>query len=245
MGDPASVESSGVGTRFLYFASIYFVATGTLYLWGYWGFFAINVLAYISTADIVKVTLYPVIVVLIGCVGGVLVGELGGADFLLSGIPDKSRLKDWRAWRRPKSIFLLAVIAGMVVDVFRSESGWFIAALLVALPVASTLRRTRLFASLLPNEAARANVLYVLALVPGFSFATGRDAAFRVALGSSAYFVQGEQLSRLEALSGSSPETRWKFLGPISDYVFFASEDNKSIIIARADKFDGFSLKVP
>jgi hypothetical protein len=45
---------------YLYFSSVYAVTVGVLYLWGYWSTFGVNILEYLSLADIVKTAAYPV-----------------------------------------------------------------------------------------------------------------------------------------------------------------------------------------
>ena len=45
---------------YVYFGSLYFVSVGALYLWGYWSAFNINILAYLSLADVLKLTAYPI-----------------------------------------------------------------------------------------------------------------------------------------------------------------------------------------
>ncbi len=69
-------------STYLYFSSLYFVTVGVLYLWGYWTTFEVNILEYLSLADIVKSTAYPIastfIFFVIGVIGILFTGTHPG-----------------------------------------------------------------------------------------------------------------------------------------------------------------------
>ena len=54
----------------------YLISVGTCYLFGYWGAFGINVLEFISFADLGAVAVYPLMVSLVFALAGVLFSEL-------------------------------------------------------------------------------------------------------------------------------------------------------------------------
>jgi hypothetical protein len=45
---------------YAYWAPAYFICVATLYLWGYWAMFEVNVLEHIGVTDIIKAAAYPV-----------------------------------------------------------------------------------------------------------------------------------------------------------------------------------------
>jgi hypothetical protein len=58
-GAPAAVLPRE-GVSYLYFGSLYFVTLGVLYLWGYWSSFGIDILEYISVAEVLELMAHPV-----------------------------------------------------------------------------------------------------------------------------------------------------------------------------------------
>jgi hypothetical protein len=67
--------SKPAGNTF-YFLTIYCVSVGVLHLWGFWSKFKINILEYISVADVIRPTAYPIASVFVFLVIGAGLGEL-------------------------------------------------------------------------------------------------------------------------------------------------------------------------
>lgn len=60
---------------YVYWGSMYFITVATLYLWGYWSEFDINILEYVDLTDIAKTAAYPVASTFISILLGVILGE--------------------------------------------------------------------------------------------------------------------------------------------------------------------------
>jgi hypothetical protein len=61
------------------------LAVAACYLFGYWGFFGINVLEFVSFADLAKLAVYPLLASLLFAALGIVVAELTTARYLPAG----------------------------------------------------------------------------------------------------------------------------------------------------------------
>ena len=80
-------EQSGRNSlgKYAYVSSLYFLAVGVLYLWGYWPSFGVNVLEYAGLTDIIKTAAYPVASLFVFFAVGAVFGELLASDALPPG----------------------------------------------------------------------------------------------------------------------------------------------------------------
>ena len=67
--------SKPAGNTF-YILTMYCVSVGVLHLWGFWSKFKINILEYISVADVIRSTAYLIASVFVFLVIGAGLGEL-------------------------------------------------------------------------------------------------------------------------------------------------------------------------
>ena len=75
--------SKGRIASYLYFSSLYFIATGVLYLWGYWTPFNVNILEYMSLSDVLKTTAYSIALTAGITMVGTLLGAFSTTNFYI------------------------------------------------------------------------------------------------------------------------------------------------------------------
>lgn len=72
----AAITEPKPSIRYVYLVSGYSVLVCTLYLWGYWSTFNINILQYADVSSILKLAAFPLIVGLSGLMLGSVFGHL-------------------------------------------------------------------------------------------------------------------------------------------------------------------------
>lgn len=63
-------------TPYVPWLSVYSITAGTLYLWGYWSKFNVNILEYIGLMDLAIAAAFPLLSAVVGIVGGMILGQI-------------------------------------------------------------------------------------------------------------------------------------------------------------------------
>lgn len=174
------------------FGAPYLVAVGACYLFGYWGAFQINVLEYISFADVAKLAVYPLMASLIFALAGVAFSELVHAPHFPPGGGNNTAVgrfgfKHWRL------LLGAQIVLAVLVAIYAPEPGkWFVVATLMSL-FSTPLTHIEKVIEIFPNPRARATVLFLSLFLPTMSFAYGRQQAYLVKTGAADHFVDIER----------------------------------------------------
>jgi hypothetical protein len=230
-------------SSYLYLGSLYLIAVGLLYLWGYWPTFGINILEYMNLTDILKLTAYPLVSSFVFLALGVVAAELVPLHRALP--PGGGR--DTRAgrilhWLAP---FLAAVyiFGTLTLLLYGSVRKWRVVPALIAVPVYVALSRRRILASLLPNDTARFVVLFLLTLLPPYAYGWGKLQAASILNGSDYQYLAGGTVEGVTVLDPNNPKNRVKYLGHVNDYVFLLLPDNTTSVVVRFDKVQALQLR--
>lgn len=170
------------------FGAPYLVAVGACYLFGYWGAFQINVLEYISFADVAKIAIYPLVASIIFALAGVAISELVCGPHLPPGGGNNTTIGRFglKHWRLLVAAVLVLVV---VIAIFGAEPRkWFLVASLVSL-LSVSLTHIEQIIEIFPNPRARKIAMYLFLLLPTSSFAYGREQAYLVKTGNADHFV--------------------------------------------------------
>lgn len=174
------------------FGASYLVAVGACYLFGYWGAFQLNVLEYISFADIAKLAVYPLLASLAFVLAGVAFSELLHAPHFPPGGGNNTPISQFglRHWRL---LLGMQIIVTVLIATFAPEPGkWFVVAFLISL-FSTAFAHVENVIEILPNPRLRATVLFLSLLLPTLGFAYGRLQAHLVKTGAADYFVDVER----------------------------------------------------
>lgn len=222
-----------LGTKEVFAIGVpYLIAVGACYAFGYWGAFNINILEFISFADVAKLAVYPLMVSLIFGLVGVLFAELVYRPYLPPGGGSATKMgmfgkKHWR-WLLVLQIWITALVA-----IYAPEpEKWFVVAMLVSL-LSTPLSHLEKLIEIVPNPRVRATTLFMLLLLPTVSFAYGRQQAFLVKTGASKQFVDVVRSKLPLAGDEKNPVAYLGFLGSI--YVLREAKTGQVIFAKQRD----------
>jgi len=207
--------------------SIYFIAVGVLYLWGYWGYFHVNIMEYMGLSDVVKVAAWPVGSAFVFMLVGMVLGEMRPADVLPAGGGRSTSLGGWLNKHRTALAvsFMLGLVALLA---FGPTHVWPIAALLAGIVLALPLQQLPHLVKLIPHASARTILTIAAVVLPLFAFAQGRVNADKIYAGQSYFYV----LSDSDGVSATgSPQSSMRYVGFAGGTFFFWDPDVSGVTL--------------
>ena len=222
-------------SHFIYSGSLYFITVGALFLWGYWTPFDINILEYIGLTDILKITAYPIAVTMIFTLAGAAIGEL----FTHGSNPKIGRptAAVARFLKEHPKMLLMTYISLIFTAIL---IGHQLLALILALPVYALLKRINFLSEEIPHENTRSIIIFVLSIIPFFSYGTGNAIAKNIIDGKSFTYV----LSDLPHYkSRNTTQEKFRFIGHAGSHIFLYDPKNKSTIITQLSKDTPLEIK--
>jgi hypothetical protein len=229
-------------STYLYICSLYFVTVGVLYLWGYWATFNVNILEYLSLADILKSTAYPVASAFIFTALGLIFGEFFGVRHVLP--PGGGRDTTEGKWlnKYVRLLVIVYVLGCMALLIFGPVNKWLVLPVLVTLPVSFLANERGLFASLIPHDRARSLVIFLLVWLLSFAYGLGRLEATDVLEGKDYKYVTS-QIEGIALSNDISPDQRLRLLGHAGDFLFLLNPSNSTLIIMKFDQAKILQIK--
>lgn len=210
----------------------YLIAVGACYMFGYWGAFHINVLEFISFADVAKLAIYPLVASLVFFIAGVLVSELVFSPCLPPGGGASSKVGQFgqKHWRWFVAIPICIAVAGAIYG--REPWKWLAVAMLLS-PLSIPLAHLEKLIEVIPNPHARHTTLYLLLLLPMMSFVHGRLDAFYVKTGASGQFVD---VVRSKLPIENDENNRVAYLGYLGNvYVLREAKTGQLVLVKQSD----------
>ncbi|MGF6240361.1 hypothetical protein P3T42_002112 [Paraburkholderia sp. GAS38] len=239
MQEPAPNEKI---STYLYFCSLYFISVGVLYLWGYWSTFNVNILEYLTLADIVKSTAYPIASTLVFFAIGAVVGELlAGGNRLPPGGGRNTRVGNVLHKIRPILVVMYVVITLAVLQ-FGPVEKWRVLALLFAGPVYFAGKQRGIFQSIIPDESSRSIVLFLMATIPTLAYGQGRLNADQI-FNSVKFQYVVSSIDFVGVVNQVDPTQRPRYLGHTGDFLFFFEPTKGALVIAKFDDTKTLELK--
>ncbi|RRR99057.1 hypothetical protein EIP75_23780 [Aquabacterium soli] len=220
----------------LYFASLYFVTVGVLYLWGYWLPFGINILEYLSLTDVLKATAYPIATALVLTSIGAAIGEgLSNRDALRDALPPGGGRNTTIGRFLRKIAPLLAALYAIgtgALWVYGPIEKWTALPVLIALPVYMFAKDAGLLKRLIPHDSPRSIVIYVLATLPPLAYGHGVLAAHKVQTGQSFTYVTS-------TVSGyavtNDPQKQLRLIGHVNDTIFLLDPAKTATVVVKLE----------
>ncbi|MGE8064436.1 hypothetical protein [Pseudomonas sp. NPDC089569] len=215
-------EQSGT---YIYFLSMYCASAGVLYLWGYWSPFGVNILEYISLADIVKSTIYPIASAFFFLALGVVMGQLVRvAPALPPGGGRDTPLAQFLI-RHKRLLIILYTAAVLMLLIYGSVEKWqFGLPVLVGAPIALYASHHNVLVRQIPVDGVRTAFLFLLAVLPFIAFGHGQLRAAAVLEGKAFDYVIDNSI-----VTPDEPLQSTRFIGHAGDFFFFL-EPKKSIL---------------
>jgi hypothetical protein len=229
-----SDETPTVEKRLLQYTFIltpYATLLSMLYLIGYWSTFKINIISFIDLSDILKLSLLPLLIVMIVSITlssiMVYLSPLGSIE-----IDDYPR-------RVVVILIVLLAIAPFVAFYIYKKDKWAIVGIILATLLFLIFRKVKILERLIADTRIRTLIIMLIVLPPFYSFWLGRTQA-RVVINnpSSTRFVDvkvfrdygSDSFTKKQMLD---KQDKLKFIGTANDYVFFTSVDNSKLYIVK------------
>lgn len=237
------IDSAKRASPYVYFGSLYLVAVGLLYLWGYWPTFGINILQYLNLTDILKLAAYPLVSSFIFVAVGAVFGELTGPHHLLPSGGGRDTPIGRLLQRHAPLIRVGYTLITVTLLLFGPITKWLVLSVLFAIPVYLEAKKAGLFASVLPSDSTRSIVILLLAVLPTFAYGRGKLDAAAILDGTSYQYLAAGTVEGLTVPDPTDIRNRVKYLGQVNDYVFFLLPDNVTTVVVRFDKTHGLQLR--
>ena len=242
-------------SAYLYFASLYFVMVGVLYLWGYWSTFNVNILEYLSPTDVIRLTAYPIVSAFIAVAIGAVLGEITIGRRVFPPGAGRNTPTGRFLWKI-KPILVLVYLALVGVGYFSTFPGkWISLSGLLAAPIAFFAQERDFLLGTISHQGTRSVVLFLLASLPMYAYGHGQLNAYYVVSGVRFDYVLSP-IDQLAVSSDANPLQRVRFLGHSGDFLFFLDpitsmlaitkfQDDKSLLLRHFDASMEKSANVP
>lgn len=221
-------------TSHLYFASLYFVTVGVLYLWGYWSTFGINILEYLSLTDVLKATAYPIVTALVLTAIGAVIGEgLTNSNVFRNSLPlggeRNTKIGPFLRRLAPYIVTLYILGTGSLL-VFGPIQKWNVLPILLAIPIFMFLENAKLFERAIPHARPRSIIIYLLAVLPPLAYGRGVLAANSIQTGQAFTYTTS-------AIPGyrvaNEPLKQLRLLGHANETIFLLDPTKASVIVLK------------
>lgn len=239
----------------LYFASLYFITVGVLYLWGYWPRFGINILEFMEFTDILKVTAYPIVVSVLTLFVGSFLGTTvirfqeakAKAKSGASVNADERTVEELQAsiakltrdifWF--KAIYVVCLLAASTAAFLGWLYAWIPLPFLISIPFANKLSDLPQLKQFIADRTLRLLTAFLIVTIPTSAYSAGRIAAENIIKGNSFYYV----ISDIADYKGNIAEESLRFIGHAGDYIFLFDSKKEATLFIKLDDDKAISLK--
>ena len=217
----------------------YALMVSTLYLWGYWGTFGINVLDYIGVSDIIKAAVYPVVSAFAFMAIGALLGEVLSPRLE----PGAGANTPVAKLLRKAAPYIVAAYAALVVGValFGGPNKWHLVPILLAVAAYLPAKAFGLLAREIRSDGIRSIAVFLLVALVPFSFGHGRKQANEV-IDSATYQVVVSELPLKASGAKLSTAEKPRFVGKLGDRLAVYDPVARSVSLIAASELKVLTL---
>jgi hypothetical protein len=215
----------------------------SLYLFGYWSSFGINILEFVTLSDVIKLGIYPLVVGVVGGAASLIIGFLGGTILPTPSYDGAEGAAITRMHKIIKIIIILMLV-GFAVFLYLQNNPyfWYITGAVITLTLILTIADVKMFEPLIPNPSIRSFILAVGMGILPLSYGIGKTNAQSVLNGKSAKVVSTQTFKESETFK-SKGQDALKFVGVAGDYFFFITMDNSVIYAVKYSDLHFLELK--
>lgn len=229
MSPSNAAEPARTGTATAYWASAYFLSVATLYLWAYWFAFNVNVLEYVSVADIVKTAVFPIATIFVFIALGAIAGEaMFPRGFLPAGGGTNGPVG--RALRRAAPVVAAVyAVSVFLLLFFGPVEKWRVLPILIAIPMSLGLKEAGLLQRVIKSDSTRTVLIFLLAALPPFAYGHGTLRANDIRSGLAFSYVA----SAIEGhfVDAEAPVTeRLRYVGKAGETYFLFEPSSRSLL---------------
>jgi hypothetical protein len=207
----------------------YGVGVSALYAYFYWRRFGINALEFISLADVLRLSLYPLASGLFVFLIGLAVIELARGDALPPGGGRRTKIGEF-LWTHRRA-FWLTFTAAVLLLVYLSDSSYMLFYLAgLGTAYSTVLSHFPVVVEVVPNARARSVLLTAVVGVALLSIAVGDRRARDAQDGRGVPVVD---VARSGIGASPKPKLPVVFLGFIGDFAFLYETSTRTTLIVR------------
>jgi hypothetical protein len=220
---------------YLYIWSLYFIAVGVLYFWGYWAPFNVNILEYLSLTDIIKSTVYPIAFTFFDTAVLIIFIQFLGFSRIFPPVGGRDTPEGKLFMKYVPLIVIGYFITITPVLIFPSSPlKWLNLPIEIALPLSFLAMERGLFATLIPNHKTRSTVILLLSILPTHAYGWGRLEATLILDGMQYQYVTS-QIEGITLSDDISPSNRLRLIGHADNFIFLLNPTNNTLIITKFD----------
>ena len=235
MPSPTTPESKSNILPAKYWLGPYAIVVSSLYLWGYWGAFEVNILEYIGISEIVKAAIYPIASAFAFFAIGAVLGEAlsptlhvpqgGGANTTIG-----------KLLRRFAPFLLTAyLLAVTVLFLAGPVEKWRVLPVLFATVVSLPLKSTSLLRTEFESDGARSIAVFLIAALVPFAYGQGFLEANDV-LEAKKFTYSVAELPGIAVSATAKPDERPRYVGKANDrYVFYDPVSKSTSFVATSE----------
>ena len=235
MPSPTTPESKSNILPAKYWLGPYAIVVSSLYLWGYWGAFEVNILEYIGISEIVKAAIYPIASAFAFFAIGAVLGEAlsptlhvpqgGGANTTIG-----------KLLRRLAPFLLTAyLLAVTLLFLAGPVEKWRALPVLFATVVYLPLKSTSFLRTEFESEGARSIAVFLIAALVPFAYGQGVLEANDV-LEAKKFAYSVAELPGIAVSATAKPDERPRYVGKANDrYVFYGPVGKSTSFVATSE----------
>lgn len=206
----------------------YSVALGMSYLWGYWSPFNINILDYMTVADILTATAWPLISLLTSIGVGILIG---GIDAGSGKTNDSNKIGSaivWY-WAKFKVLHFAMLLLIWILDV---PNKWLLLGLLGGIPLSVYIMLLPVIDRIPVSRTVKLMVVFFFVVVPPSAISTGRSNA-ELLMSGEKYLAVFSEVVGYPIAADVKPEKRLRLIGHRGEMLFMWEPATKRTVIGK------------
>lgn len=239
----------------IYLASLYFITVGVLFLWGYWPTFGINILEFLDLADILKVTAYPIAVLVLTSGAGAAIAHLASPPpeptNSRQGQPSNRSIANHPTRRflypafdfldsYPKTLKVIFVLALAILFLGDWRYSWAVIPGTLSIPLALLLADQKIVCDTFKNSRVRSMMSLLIPVICIGAYGLGKIQSANVINGHAYIYATSE----IKGHPFKSVDFALRYIGHAGDHIFFFNPTDKTTLIVKLEDDTPLALKI-
>lgn len=240
MQDPAPENLEPLSAKF--WLGPYAIILATLYLWGYWSSFHVNVLEHISFTEVIKIAAYPVLSAFFVLAIGMMASGLSPLPSVLDpGGGKHSKVGSFLNGHIKKIVVVYVFVIVLVYQLGPVEK-WIILPPLFAVLIALPVKSTGLLSRELKSEDVRSLVIFAMCFLVPFSYGRGIINAHSIISGKD-FLYPTVNLRDSQLAVNFATNTQPRYVGKLNEHFFFYDPVKETTLLFATSELKAFDLK--
>ena len=212
------------------------ITVSSLFLFGYWGSFNVNIFEYIGITDVIKISIYQLAACGIFFVIGSIIGNMVLAPKMAVIMPpgsgsDYPEAKYFRFFFKLMPLVIFCLI-GYLILFTSSPDRWLKAGVLSMFIIPILIGDGDAFSHLIKSRPIRVTILNIMAILLALSYGWGVVDANKHKNSKSFVTINGKKTCKI-------------YIGRTNTHVFLWQKKNQNIEIIQSSKIESLKYEVP